>query len=422
MKNVLRVITTIIAAVILITSIGITAFAAKTNLATPVVTLTTSKTAITVSYKAVEGATKYYIYKAAAGSKTMTLIKKTTSLKYVDKDVKENVSYSYRVKAVKENASKKVTSKSELSKTVKTSISSLAKPSVAAKSVSDSQVKVYWNAVKGAEKYYIYYSENKDTGYKCIGYTDKLSYTFTNLKYLNNYYFKIKAAKKVNGKLTYSDYSSIVTANPSSGDEFIVNFKKISNKEAGLPTGSAITCDAMQMIHYGIDVDIEELTKYFYCDDNIYKKSDGRWYGPHYYKRFVGNPKSNKAYGIGASYTLEYKACFDYTRSIGQYSKYNMNFAVYSDEPDGIKDYIRKNNIILASVDTRPDRSNDMWIKGHDITGKNDDLYYWLDLDERYMIICGYTKDSYIMYDPMDDNFKKFSIEKTRLNNFICLE
>jgi hypothetical protein len=48
-------------------------------------------------------------------------------------------------------------------------------------------------------------SDKKDSGYKKLGSTEKLSCTVKNLKKGSTYYFKVKAYTKVDGKTVYGD-------------------------------------------------------------------------------------------------------------------------------------------------------------------------------------------------------------------------
>ena len=58
-----------------------------------------------LTWDKVEGAAKYYVYRATSEDGKYTKIKTTTSLKYTDKSVEEGTTYYYKVKAVHSNSS-----------------------------------------------------------------------------------------------------------------------------------------------------------------------------------------------------------------------------------------------------------------------------------------------------------------------------
>lgn len=88
------------------------------------------------------------------------------------------------------------------------STSSLSKPEIKAKASTYEAIKISWNKVSGAKKYYIYRAISKSGKYKKIAETTKLSYSDKKISQNKSYYYKIKA---VNGKKT-SKYSSIKSA------------------------------------------------------------------------------------------------------------------------------------------------------------------------------------------------------------------
>ena len=78
---------------------------------------------------------------------------------------------------------------------------------------SDTKAAFSWKAIKGAEKYQIYYSTNGDK-YKKLATVSgsKTSYTSSKLDFKkNDYKFKIRAYTKVDGKTVYGAYSKAVT-------------------------------------------------------------------------------------------------------------------------------------------------------------------------------------------------------------------
>ena len=78
---------------------------------------------------------------------------------------------------------------------------------------SDTKVKLSWAAVNGAEKYQIYYSTNGGKYKKLTTVSgSKTSATLSKLDFeKNDYKFKIRSYKTVDGKKYYSSYSKAVT-------------------------------------------------------------------------------------------------------------------------------------------------------------------------------------------------------------------
>ncbi len=79
---------------------------------------------------------------------------------------------------------------------------------ISIKTKTESSVKLSWNKVEGAEKYVIYYSTQKNKGYKKYGVTSKTSLTVKKLEEGTTYYFRIKARDITDGDVTNSKFSS----------------------------------------------------------------------------------------------------------------------------------------------------------------------------------------------------------------------
>jgi lactocepin len=71
----------------------------------PDVSVTTSSGKPKLTWGAVEGASKYEIYRATAKSGTYSLVKTTTGKSFTDKNVTAGTTYYYKVKAIHSNSS-----------------------------------------------------------------------------------------------------------------------------------------------------------------------------------------------------------------------------------------------------------------------------------------------------------------------------
>lgn len=68
---------------------------------------------------------------------------------------------------------------------------------------------IKWWKVAGVQKYEVYMSKKKGSGYKRIKTTNALKYTKKKLKSKRYYYFKVRAYKYVNGEKTYTPFSGV---------------------------------------------------------------------------------------------------------------------------------------------------------------------------------------------------------------------
>ncbi len=154
---------------------------------------------IVVSWKAVDGADEYKVYRATSKEGTYKLMKTTSNTKYTNTSATAGKKYYYKVKAVTE--SKKVEN-SAFSKVVSRTCD-YARPAVTAKA-GKKQVKLTWKKVDGAKKYVVYRATSAKGTYKKVATTTKLSYTNKNLKAKKTYYYKVKAIGAKNAASAYS--------------------------------------------------------------------------------------------------------------------------------------------------------------------------------------------------------------------------
>ena len=155
--------------------------------AAPTVSINRSNGKPKLSWKAVSGATKYWIYRSTDG-KEFKYFDSTTKTSYTNSGAASGTKYYYRVKAVAVVNGKNVTSANSSTKSLFTS---LAKPSVSI-TTSNGKPKLTWKAVTGADKYYVY----RSTDGKNFSYWDsttKTSYVNSGAKKNTKYYYKVKA-------------------------------------------------------------------------------------------------------------------------------------------------------------------------------------------------------------------------------------
>ena len=171
--------------------------------AAPTVSINRSNGKPKLSWKAVSGATKYWIYRSTDGV-NFKYYDSTTKLSYTNSGAASGTKYYYRVKAVAVVNGKNITSANSSTKSLFTS---LAKPSVSI-TTSNGKPKITWKAVTGADKYYIYRStDGKNFSY--FDSTTKTSYTNTGAKKNAKYYYKVKAVYASNSNANSAQSSAV---------------------------------------------------------------------------------------------------------------------------------------------------------------------------------------------------------------------
>ena len=171
--------------------------------AAPSVSINRSNGKPKLSWKAVSGATKYWIYRSTDG-KEFKYFDSTTKTSYTNSGAASGTKYYYRVKAVAVVNGKNVASANSSTKSLFTS---LAKPSVSI-TTSNGKPKITWKAVTSADKYYIY----RSTDGKNFSYwdsTSKTSYINSGAKKNTKYYYKVKAVCASNSNANSAQSSAV---------------------------------------------------------------------------------------------------------------------------------------------------------------------------------------------------------------------
>ncbi len=171
--------------------------------AAPSVSINRSNGKPKLSWKAVSGATKYWIYRSTDG-KEFKYFDSTTKTSYTNSGAASGTKYYYRVKAVAVVNGKNVTSANSSTKSLFTS---LAKPSVSI-TTSNGKPKITWNAVTGADKYYVYRSTDGKT-FSYWDSTTKTSYVNSGAKKNTKYYYKVKAVCASNSNANSAQSSAV---------------------------------------------------------------------------------------------------------------------------------------------------------------------------------------------------------------------
>ena len=175
---------------------------------TGVKTASAGARSIKVSWKKVNGATGYEIYRSTgkAGRYTNAGAAGAAESSYTDKNLKYKGTYYYKVRAYKTiDGVKKYSAYTQACKRK----AQLNKPAVTLKA-GKKFITVKWKKVAGAAKYEIYRTTSKNGKYKKVAGVSakKLSYTNKGLTKGKKYYYKVKAVQKI-GKKTYKSAYSV---------------------------------------------------------------------------------------------------------------------------------------------------------------------------------------------------------------------
>lgn len=93
----------------------------------------------------------------------------------------------------------------------KNTVSKIAAPKTSIRMTDSRSLDVSWKKINGAKGYVVYCTDKKNGKYKKVKQTTRTKAHFKNLKKGKTYYYKVKAYKKVNGKVYYGYYSKKVS-------------------------------------------------------------------------------------------------------------------------------------------------------------------------------------------------------------------
>ncbi len=161
------------------------------DLPRPVVTASNvaSSGKIKLTWDAVHGAEKYYIYRRTGTGGEYKYLTSTTKTSFVNTSAEVGTAYYYKVKAVHSNTSANSAQSVAVGRTC-----DLARPVITTSNVASSgKIKISWDAIDGAEKYYIYRATSKDGEYGYLTSTTKTTITNTSVEAGEAYYYKVKA-------------------------------------------------------------------------------------------------------------------------------------------------------------------------------------------------------------------------------------
>ena len=159
---------------------------------------------IKISWTAVDGATKYQVYRAASKDGTYSLLTTTTSTSVTNTKTDAGKTYYYKVRAICD-----VDAATAAYSAVKSRCCDLPRPD-ASIALSSSKPKVSWAKVTGAVEYKVYRATSKSGTYSLVKTTTSLSYKDTKTTAGKTYYYKVVAVcSNTSGNSAYSSIVSI---------------------------------------------------------------------------------------------------------------------------------------------------------------------------------------------------------------------
>ncbi len=229
-----------------------------------------------LSWKAVSGATKYWIYRSTDG-KNFKYYDSTTKTSYTNSGAASGTKYYYKVKAVTVVNGKNVVSSYSYAKSL---VCTPATPNVSITS-ANGKPKLSWNAVSGATKYWIYRSTD-GKNFKYYDSTTKTTYTNNSTTVGTRYYYKVKAVVVDNGTSYASAFSSA----------------KSMTVRAAAPTLKTSAPEGTPSLSWNA---VNGATKYW-----IYRSTDGKEFK--YYDSTTKTAYTNKSVDAGKTYYYKVKA------------------------------------------------------------------------------------------------------------------
>lgn len=157
-----------------------------------------------LKWNAIEGASKYEVYRSTNKTGTYTKLTTIKGTKFTNTSAVSGKTYYYKVKAICDSnnagnsvfsAVKSITCKMKLDTPV----------IVAGNNVSSGKVTLKWNPITNAEKYEVYRAISKNGTYKKMYTTTGTQYTNTSAVAGRNYYYKVRA---VSGNVK-SEFSAV---------------------------------------------------------------------------------------------------------------------------------------------------------------------------------------------------------------------
>ena len=187
-----------------------------------------SSTAV-LTWDAIEGATKYWVYKNVGG--TYVVYCSVATNKAVVGSLKGDTAYQFKVVAVLSDGTTQSLSDADVVEFTTKAPVVVADIKTASAVTS---IKLSWNKTEGAQKYWIYKAFEENGPFYVYDATTELEYTVKRLQPDTTYYFKVVPAILSNGMLALGerDAAEKITASTTSGDIIQVKVDDLTSTTA----------------------------------------------------------------------------------------------------------------------------------------------------------------------------------------------
>ena len=179
----------------------------RQKLAAPTMTSVPAATAITVSWDAVPGASRYYLsYKLASATTWSSNINVGTNVSYTISGLEGETSYDVRIKSIGDNFDYSTSDFASITATtLKAGPQPLATPVLSVADKSDTTITVAWDAIPNAVRYSLSYRLTGTTTWTNKNVGTNTNYTVSGLAPNTEYDFRLKAiGDETNYKSVYS--------------------------------------------------------------------------------------------------------------------------------------------------------------------------------------------------------------------------
>lgn len=181
-------------------------------MATPAISsvMSVDGTSVKIAWKAVEGASKYKLYRSTSAAGTYTEVASTSSTSFTNTGLTSGKGYYYKVPAYSTVGGASYYSGYS---SYKAGVPLAAPVIGSVESVSGTSVKIKWSTIAGADKYKVYRSTSAAGPYTMAASTCSTSFTDNGLTSGVGYYYKLRAYSTLGDENYYSGCSAYMTTN-----------------------------------------------------------------------------------------------------------------------------------------------------------------------------------------------------------------
>lgn len=226
-------------------------------IATSDISVVSGITEATVSWNEIEGAQKYWVYKATSSNGPFYIYSSSDECSLTVRKLRPDTEYFFKVVALTNNNGIMTISKPEYSPTCSVVTDSANKITTINTTVSSNNATISWPAFENADKYWIMYSttsgntDNASEWKTITSVTDlsELTYTFNNLESNTTYYLTVCARYNDNGVIRTINYIPVKIRTHYSDYQYI-DFTEISDTSIKLTFPDDVNAQKMWIYVY----------------------------------------------------------------------------------------------------------------------------------------------------------------------------